>query len=157
MPAPSARAHDNCIRRGMPGPILIADDDAPIRNLLAIGLRRAGCAVDFARNGAEALERIAANDYALVLLDGMMPVLSGFEVVERIAALEKKKPSVFLLTAAGDLPVHSLDCSVVLAIISKPFDLTGLVDLVCEIVGARPAVSEPSVTSDHASKRAAAC
>lgn len=142
----------------MPGDILIADDDAPIRNLLAIGLRRAGLAVDFARNGAEALERIAANDYSLVLLDGMMPVLSGFEVVDRIATLEKKKPAVFLLTAAGDLPVNSIDCSVVLAIISKPFDLTGLVDLVCEIVGGRrTAATELSPASDPAPKGAAAC
>ena len=120
----------------MPARILVADDDTAIRNLLAIGLRRAGCVVDFAKNGAEAIDCLAANDYAVVLLDGMMPVLSGFDVVDRVATFERK-PAVLLLTAMGDVPIPRLDCSIVMGIITKPFDLMDVVDLVSEMAAAR--------------------
>ena len=55
-------------------------------SLLAIGNRteKAGCVVDVAANGAEALERIAARDYDLVFMDCQMPIMDGYEATKRI-------------------------------------------------------------------------
>src|SRR6266700_7945117 len=64
--------------------ILVVDDDAGIRTLLSRGLERAGMRCDLASDGADAAKRIEKTDFALVLLDLMMPRLDGVEFVERL-------------------------------------------------------------------------
>jgi two-component system cell cycle response regulator len=62
-----------------PGRILIADDDRLARELLAAMLRNAGHSVDAVEDGQEALERVGQGNVDLVLLDIVMPRLSGLE------------------------------------------------------------------------------
>jgi len=65
--------------------ILVVDDVAENRDLLLRRLTRLGFAhIDQAANGVEALAAIAAQNYDLVLLDIMMPVLDGFGVLEAL-------------------------------------------------------------------------
>jgi signal transduction histidine kinase len=66
------------------GRILIVDDDAMNQEILARRLRKMGCEVRLAGDGLEALELLAAEPHDLVLLDLLMPGMSGFEVLDRM-------------------------------------------------------------------------
>ncbi len=68
--------------------ILIAEDEKPISNLIKLSLTKAGYLCDCAYNGAEAVDMIDKTVYDLVLLDVMMPEISGFELIEYITPLE---------------------------------------------------------------------
>ncbi|MDQ6799832.1 MAG: response regulator, partial [Acidobacteriota bacterium] len=65
--------------------ILVVDDDDAIRTLLLTILRRRGMVVDTAKNGAEALRKLGQCAYAVMLLDLMMPITSGWQVLEKLA------------------------------------------------------------------------
>lgn len=67
--------------------ILIVDDEKPIRNLIRISLSNAGYQCDTAEDGNEALEKIDAGSYDLILLDIMLPEVDGFELMEYIRPL----------------------------------------------------------------------
>lgn len=64
--------------------ILIAEDDAAIRQLLRAILHRHGFEVETAADGAETLRLIAAAPFELLLLDLMMPIVSGWNVLSEL-------------------------------------------------------------------------
>jgi DNA-binding response OmpR family regulator len=64
--------------------VLIVDDEPNIVTALEFLLRRSGYDVRLASNGAEALEQVDAYKPDVVLLDGMMPLKSGYEVCQRM-------------------------------------------------------------------------
>jgi sigma-B regulation protein RsbU (phosphoserine phosphatase) len=78
-----------------PGRLLVVDDNENNRNLLSRRLARRGYQVETAEDGARALQAIAERDFDLVLLDILMPGMSGLEVLER---MRRDHPP-------GDLPV----------------------------------------------------
>jgi CheY-like chemotaxis protein len=112
--------------------ILIVDDDHAIREMLQEALEDAGYRVLCAEHGAQALEQLrqAVELPRLILLDLMMPVMSGWEfraqqqADERLAAL----PVILLSARLGTqraAPAISAD-----AFIAKPMDLAHLLELV---------------------------
>lgn len=66
------------------GRALVADDELLMREVIADMLRERGYEVDKVQHGGEAWELLQKQDYQLVLLDFRMPVMHGFEVVERL-------------------------------------------------------------------------
>jgi DNA-binding response OmpR family regulator len=80
--------------------ILIIDDDAELCALVARFLGSEGFAVDRAADGSEGIGRALSGSYALIMLDVMMPDLSGFDVLRRIRACSRTP--VLMLTARGD-------------------------------------------------------
>jgi len=66
------------------GRILIVDDESAIRTMVAFNLRRAGFEVDQSANGTEALDTIASQRPDLVLVDWMLPDISGIELTRTI-------------------------------------------------------------------------
>ena len=64
--------------------ILIADDEFDIRNLIKISLEENGYTVFAARNGKEALDILLSQDIHLAILDVMMPVMDGFNLLRKI-------------------------------------------------------------------------
>ncbi len=80
--------------------ILIVDDEPTARTLLRLILVRAGFNVVEATNGFEALDRLEETAVDLVLLDVMMPGMSGIEVCEKIRADEKTAVVPILLLSA---------------------------------------------------------
>ncbi|HEX8155686.1 MAG TPA: response regulator, partial [Thermoanaerobaculia bacterium] len=64
--------------------VLVADDDHSIRQLVTTIVRRERLLVDSAADGAEAIALLAQHEYAVILLDLMMPRVDGFGVVEYI-------------------------------------------------------------------------
>jgi two-component system, OmpR family, alkaline phosphatase synthesis response regulator PhoP len=80
--------------------ILIADDDASIRELARMYLEKDGYAVVTAVNGVQALNKIKETDPALLVLDLMMPEMDGWEVTRRVR-IEGNLP-ILMLTARDD-------------------------------------------------------
>jgi two-component system response regulator CpxR len=80
--------------------ILIIDDDTELCTLVARFLTKEGFAVDRAADGGRGIQRALSEPYALIMLDVMMPDLSGFEVLRRIRV--GSRTPVLMLTARGD-------------------------------------------------------
>lgn len=80
--------------------VLVIDDDVELCNLVSRFLVREGFQIDAVNGGEQGIERALSGDYALVVLDVMMPEMSGFDVLRRIRA-ESPMP-VLMLTARGD-------------------------------------------------------
>lgn len=78
--------------------ILVIEDESGIANFLNAGLTEEGFAIDVANEGNSGLELSLTNDYDLILLDWMIPSLSGIEVCRRIRKVKKTLP-IILLTA----------------------------------------------------------
>ncbi len=72
--------------------ILIAEDDPFLSKVLGSILLEEGFAITKAADGAKALENIKNNNYTLILLDLIMPVKSGFEVLEALKKDNVKTP-----------------------------------------------------------------
>ncbi|HEV7920258.1 MAG TPA: response regulator [Thermoanaerobaculia bacterium] len=109
---------------------LIVDNDAPVRLLLNTILSRQGFSCTEATDGAEALHILGTQRFDLIVLDLMMPVVSGEEVIEHLARTQQRK-NIIVLTATSDKktsPIVSSPC--VYAVIRKPFDLTHLLETV---------------------------
>lgn len=114
--------------------MLVVEDDDAIRTFLAAALRREPFDVDTANDGAAALLLIRDYEYAVIVLDLMMPRLNGFEFLEALHAMTPKPRSViFVVTAFDDAEVAKLEAGHVHAIIKKPFDVTQLVTMIHEV------------------------
>ncbi|HEY0730536.1 MAG TPA: response regulator, partial [Pyrinomonadaceae bacterium] len=77
------------------GNILVIDDDVELCKLVSRFLVREGFQIDAVNGGAQGIERALSGDYALVVLDVMMPEMSGFDVLRRIRA-ESAMPVLML-------------------------------------------------------------
>jgi two-component system, OmpR family, response regulator CpxR len=80
--------------------ILIIDDDAELGELLAEYLKGDRLLLDFAYDGASGLARASSGNYALVILDVMLPGMNGFEVLRQLRT--HFQTPVLMLTARGD-------------------------------------------------------
>lgn len=80
--------------------VLVCDDDPLLVDLLEYRLSGRGWHVDVARNGGEALRRLDEDHPDVVVLDAMMPVMDGFEVLRRMRESKRlSKIPVLMLTA----------------------------------------------------------
>lgn len=111
--------------------LLIVDDEDHIRNLLAYVGERAGFEVEVARDGVEALEILAEREFPIVIVDLMMPRLSGYELVQQLSTITPR-PCVIVATALTNGDVASLDDSMVRRVIRKPFDIHAVADALIE-------------------------
>ena len=123
--------------------ILVVEDDDTVRRLLAEHLaEQMPVDVDSARDGVEALHKISMQAYGVVILDLMMPKMSGVDLLDSINALISdpsvksidRPPRVIVITAASDLEVPSSAITsrseLVRDVLRKPVDVAGLGDAV---------------------------
>jgi CheY-like chemotaxis protein len=83
--------------------ILVVDDDADIRTLIETVLEASGHEVTLAASGQEALNKLKRRPFELVVLDIMMPAMSGYEVLEQIRAMPSRAATpVIVVTAKHD-------------------------------------------------------
>jgi DNA-binding response OmpR family regulator len=110
----------------MPGHILVIEDEPGIVDFLERGLRSYGFDVDSATDGVAGAERALAEPYDLVVLDLMLPLRSGLEVLEEVRQAKPSLP-VVVLTARGEVEdrVAGLDAGAI-DYLTKPFSLTEL-------------------------------
>jgi DNA-binding response OmpR family regulator len=106
--------------------ILVCDDDDLLVDLLRYRLSTRGYQVSAARDGGEALERLAEDKPDAVVLDAMMPVVDGFEVLRRI----REQP------ATANLPV------VMLSARKQERDIVGALELGASDFVVKPFIPE---------------
>lgn len=111
---------------------LVVDDDAGIRLMLKRILSRNNFEVDVARDGGEAIEKMLAEDYDVIILDLMMPRISGQKVIQH---LEQNHPEhldrIIAITAFGHHTLQEV-CPPVGRCLEKPFDIDHLLREVSE-------------------------
>lgn len=111
--------------------VLVADDDQSIRQLVCTIVRREGLDVDCVADGAEAIEKLMTHEYAVILLDLMMPRVDGFGVIEYLKNNPPShKPVILVITAYADQRFKEVDPDVVAGVIRKPFEVSDLGNLV---------------------------
>ncbi|ATP40660.1 response regulator [Solibacillus sp. R5-41] len=115
--------------------ILVVDDEEILRMLICDTLEDLGFEIDEAEDGAEALQKINEQVYDLMILDYMMPNLTGVEVIEQLPDDVKNNTPILMLTAKA----QEADRQIVLEkgahfFMSKPFSPVELLGLVEEIL-----------------------
>lgn len=109
--------------------VLVVDDDAEVRDILTTVLRANGLNVDEAADGGQALELLSVNQYAVVLLDLIMPNLDGFAVLDVVGTLESH-PVVLVVTGADRSAIANLNANWIHGIVRKPFEPQELANVV---------------------------
>ena len=101
--------------------MLVVEDERMLADAIAVGLRRHAMAVDVVYDGEAAMDRLAVNDYDVVVLDRNLPVVSGDEVCTAIVG-GGGAARILMLTAATAVPqrVAGLDLGAD-DYLSKPF------------------------------------
>jgi CheY-like chemotaxis protein len=112
--------------------VLVVDDEQSIRDFLGIVLEDEGYEVRTASNGQEALEQLATDLPDLLVLDIMMPVVDGREVLRRVRADPGlSRLAVLVMSAAADPALLGSGFD---AFLAKPFDLDDLIASVARLV-----------------------
>lgn len=107
--------------------VLVVDDDPSILLLVSRILTRARYRVDTAVNGRDALQKLAATNYDVVVLDLMMPEVSGLEVIERVAERPGAPRFVVIMSAGSPELLAKGSGPNVFATLRKPFEIDALV------------------------------
>jgi CheY-like chemotaxis protein len=109
--------------------VLVVEDDATLRELLAMMLEDEGLSVETAANGREALEVMAKDRPRVILLDMGMPIMDGWEFCREMDRRGGPRPHVVVVTAASDPATRASEVDAD-AWLSKPFDRAALLALV---------------------------
>lgn len=112
-------------------PILVVDDDDAIRTMVERVLRREHFEVESARDGQEAIEKLARKDYGTVLLDLMMPRVDGHGVLRFLETRRAPAP-VIVMTANSQGGREAAGLKPVFRVLSKPFEIGQLISHVRE-------------------------
>jgi two-component system, OmpR family, response regulator CpxR len=114
-------------------PILVVDDDPDIRETLRFVLEDAGYSVYLAENGKEALDLLAATEPppGLILLDLMMPIMSGDEMLRALKAVHALATIPVTIVTASGAPMPK-EAS---GLLKKPLDLDALLRVVAKNCG----------------------
>jgi len=80
--------------------ILLAEDEPILRMLVMDSLEDEGYDIEVACDGQEAFDKILARDFDLVILDYMMPRMTGIEVIERMRELPERMSTKILMLSA---------------------------------------------------------
>jgi len=119
--------------------VLVVDDDLSIRRMIVAALKREGEYMFLeAANGREALDHMRAETPDVVVLDLMMPVMSGWDVLrERQGDPALRSIPVILISANRDPEIASAVDKGICAFLPKPFDIGALGALVKSCIGTR--------------------
>ena len=121
--------------------VLIVEDNADLRRLYAIGLNQRGYEVKLAANGAEAIDRIENDRPDVIILDLVMPIMDGWEVIDRInQGPPAAKPEIPVLVVSGyTTPPERPVPPCVMGWLPKPASLDEVVRKLSEIDALRSA------------------
>jgi CheY-like chemotaxis protein len=134
--------------------VLVVEDEANVRKLVAVNLSGRGHQLDEAKDGAQALDRLHAHSPALMVLDIKLPDSTGWELLDQIS----HDPAIL-----GDFPVLVITASItdayidlapyprVTEILIKPFSTTELLEAVDRAL--KPVNKRKATYGSHSSRR----
>jgi CheY-like chemotaxis protein len=136
--------------------VLVVDDEAGVRQLLAVILEMEGHRVLQAASGADALAQVESEPVDLITLDVMMPGLDGWAVAEQLDA-DPRTAGIPRIMISGK-PLDELRAAPgarrAAAVLTKPFDFAELSALVAELLAPRlPTVPAPRPAREHVHDR----
>lgn len=139
--------------------ILIVDDDRSVQRVLADALTKQGFVVTVERDGEWAIKSFEKKNYDAVLLDLLLPALSGYEVAKAIRALPRgRRVPIIMISGVYKNPVHqreAVDKHGAFALLEKPLDLKLLTGTLKDALGdrypepARPKPPPPPMEEDE--------
>ena len=112
--------------------ILIVEDEEDVRNILKDILTQEGHRVETASNGKRGIEKFNKKNFDMVLTDLGMPGMSGWQVAEKIKAINGKVPIALITGWSIELKESEIKERGIDFIIKKPYKLAQLVNLVQE-------------------------
>jgi len=102
--------------------ILVVEDEQKLAGFIHQGLQQAGYLVQISNNGSEALNMVASENFDLILLDLMLPGMTGIEILKNMRAYNINSPVIILSALSGTSQVvEALDLGAV-DYIKKPFE-----------------------------------
>jgi DNA-binding response OmpR family regulator len=114
--------------------VLIVDDEPDILLMLRVNLEAEGYETAMAADGETALERVRQEQFDLMLLDVMMPVMDGWGVLDNLGRVENPPRVVVVSAKSSDKDVaRALDAGAV-DYLAKPFNTRDLAGLVAEVL-----------------------
>lgn len=103
--------------------ILLAEDDSHISQIARITLEKLGKhKVTIVENGKDCLEKIQGDEFDLILLDGMMPIMDGITVLKKLNEFNIKIPVIFLSAKSQEVDIKEVLELGAIGYITKPFD-----------------------------------
>jgi len=138
--------------------VLVVDDEKNLLRAIEAGLEAEGFAVDTATNGVDGLWLARENEYAVIVLDIMLPGMSGYRICKQLRADENWTPVIMLTAKDGDLDqVEALDTGAD-DYLTKPFSFQVLLARLRALIrrggGERPTLmTVGDLTLDPASRR----
>ncbi|MDQ3956695.1 MAG: response regulator [Actinomycetota bacterium] len=123
--------------------VLVADDEPALRKLLKTNMELEGYDTLEASNGKEVLDAVRRENPDIILLDIMMPVMDGWEVLTELAANPEYSSKVILVSAkaSDDAQLQGWELGAD-EYITKPFDLDALLERVREVAARTAADTE---------------
>lgn len=122
--------------------LLIIEDDGELQQILSVVFQREGYELHYAFNGKEGYDKMISQQPDVVLLDLMMPVLNGVEVIKLAATNTSLKDiPIIVMTGHGDkvdMLEHSIKAQGVRAYLKKPFELAEIRTLVRRMLSQYP-------------------
>jgi CheY-like chemotaxis protein len=113
--------------------VLVVDDEVAIARLVALLVGETGAKAEVAANGAEALQKIGHNKPDLVIVDLIMPVMTGEELIQELQGNpDTQDIKIALLTTRQGAAGYKKDA---FPLISKPFEPAQVKDLVRSLLG----------------------
>jgi len=110
--------------------VLIADGDAGIRQQLFSGLLELDIFSDCVSNTQDAIEKLGAERYGLLVIDVALPTGNVVDVISRVQQLAPAQRPVVLVLAAQPEAARTLDVDIVQIVLRRPIVLRQLIDLV---------------------------
>lgn len=110
--------------------VLVVDDEPAIRALVTKIVERAGFPTESACDGADAIAKLEAGDFRVMVIDLMMPNVDGYGLIDYIRQRGGVKPAIIVISAGDSAGFRQLDGSMVHSILRKPFDIDVLGDLI---------------------------
>ena len=105
--------------------VLVVDDDASLRTMLSLSLRRAGYQTLAAASGAEALKLLSSRPFGFLVTDGRMDSMDGFELSRRA---KKLKPGLHIAMLSAEYVASDAKDSPIERVFEKPASVSGLVE-----------------------------
>lgn len=130
--------------------ILVVDDSGENRFLVSEYLKDLGCRLDFAEDGAEAVDKFRSNAYDLILMDLQMPVMDGYTAARRMRAWEQEErrkptPIVALTASAQESEIQKALDAGCTTFLRKPLRLPALLAAVGQSAGSATLPSGSSI------------